>query len=79
MFQTLFGWKKYEETMSDEHPQKENSERVKIGFSLSEWLEIILDTPQGSILGPTLLNISEMTSFYKRDRSLQFRRPHHFI
>ena len=49
MFQILFGWKKYEEAMSDEHPQKENSERVKIGSSLSEWLEIILDIPQGSI------------------------------
>ena len=32
-------------------------QRVKICSSLSEWLEIILDVPQGSILRPILFNI----------------------
>ena len=31
--------------------------RVKVGSSFSEWLEIILGIPQGSILGPTLVNV----------------------
>ena len=32
-------------------------QRVKVGSSLSEWLEIILAVPQGSILGPTLFSV----------------------
>ena len=32
-------------------------QQVKIGSSLSEWLEIILGIPQGSILGPILFKI----------------------
>ena len=35
----------------------QRQQRVKVGSSLSEWLEIILGVPQGSILGPILLNV----------------------
>ena len=30
---------------------------VKVGSSFSEWLEIILAVPQGSILGPILFSV----------------------
>ena len=32
-------------------------QRVKVGSSFSEWLEIILGIPQGSILGPILFDV----------------------
>ena len=35
----------------------QRQQRVKVGSSLSKWLEIILVPPQGSILGPILFNV----------------------
>ena len=35
----------------------QRQQRVKVGSSFSEWLEIILGIPQGSILGPILFNV----------------------
>ena len=35
----------------------QRQERVKVGSSFSEWLDIILEIPQGSILGPILFNV----------------------
>ena len=35
----------------------QRQQRVRVGSSFSEWLEIILGIPQGSILGPILFNV----------------------
>ena len=35
----------------------QRKQKVKVGSSSSEWLEIILGLPQGSILGPILFNV----------------------
>ena len=35
----------------------QRQQRVKVGSSFSEWLEIILGILQGSILGPILFNV----------------------
>ena len=35
----------------------QRQQRIKVGSSFSEWLEIILGIPQGSILGPILFNV----------------------
>ena len=35
----------------------QRQQRVKLGSSFSEWLEIILGIPQESILGPILFNV----------------------
>ena len=35
----------------------QSQQRVKVGLSFSEWLEIILGIPQGSMLGPILFKV----------------------
>ena len=32
-------------------------QRVKIGFAFTDWLDIVSSVPQGSVLGPFLVNI----------------------
>ena len=41
----------------------ERLKRVKVGSSFSEWLEIVLRIPQGSILEPTIFNVFSMIYF----------------
>ena len=45
----------------------QRQQRVKVGSSFSEWLEIILEIPQGSILGPIHFNffINDLLLFIK--------------
>ena len=45
----------------------QRQQRVKVGSSFSEWLEIILGIPRGSILGPILFNafINDLLLFIK--------------
>ena len=42
----------------------QRQQRVKIGSSFSEWLEIILGIPQGSLLGPFQCIFPLLVSFH---------------
>ena len=42
----------------------QRKQKVKVSSSSSEWLEIILGLPQGSILGPILFNVFSMICFF---------------
>ena len=42
----------------------QRKQKGKVGSSSSEWLEIILGLPQGSILGPILFNVFSMICFF---------------
>ena len=52
----------------------ERQQRVKVGSSFSEWLEIILGIPQGSILGPILFNVfvNDLLLFIKETDTCNF-------
>ena len=42
----------------------QRQQRVKVGSSLSEWFEIILGVPEGSILEPVLSMFLSMICFF---------------
>ena len=46
----------------------QGQQRVKVGLSLSDWLEIILGVPQVSTLGPILFNVfvNDLLLFIKK-------------
>ena len=52
----------------------QRQQRVKVGLSFSEWLEIILGIPQGSIPGPILFNvfINDLLLFIKQKDNCNF-------
>ena len=49
-------------------------QRVKIGSAISEWIDILTRIPQGSILGPLILNIfiSDLIMFIEKNDICNF-------